>query len=112
MLPKEFEHVLVEEREIRRYDVFNGTLTSASLGCCDDVANQRKIEERFAALKFKLDRGSRRSERQIECPCRGLRRHVITFPVGTDARHLAIVAGVLASERHDENVKVRETGEK
>ena len=73
----------------------------------DDLPHQPEIQQRLAALELDLDRRRRRRQRNLDGAHRRLLAHVEAVAVGASPRNLAIRAGMLAPQGHDEEVQRR-----
>ncbi|MNT09771.1 hypothetical protein D3C72_1445720 [compost metagenome] len=76
-------------------------------GPLHDGANQIEAERGFAALKLDGERGRGRFEDPVESRIGVFEAHVETGRVHRRARHLTILAAVIAAQRHHEDMKGR-----
>ncbi|MCZ7680087.1 MAG: hypothetical protein M5U28_15515 [Sandaracinaceae bacterium] len=77
------------------------------LGALDDVLDHLEVDERLAALELDGDAGARRLEHEVDGPVGRLLRHVRVDRVHVGARGVAVDAGLVAAQRHHEDVQVR-----
>jgi hypothetical protein len=110
VLPTEHQHLVGQRREVGRDHKLNvATLRRVPLkDVADDPFDEVEVQQRFATLELDLQRRRRRLKHQVNRPSRSLDAHVESRAIFVDARHLAIGARMIASQRHHKHVEACE----
>jgi hypothetical protein len=106
---QEVELLVVHQREVRDHRELQllAELGGAAAGVLADVADDREVDERLAALKLDRDERAGAAQRELDGLLGDLRGHVGVDPIHVGARGVAVDAGLVAAQGDDEDVQVR-----